>query len=169
MNTNPHKHQKTISLSERQTKKVAYQLAQTLTGGEVLGLVGELGSGKTQFVKGLAKYFGIKQEITSPTFVLLRPYATACPEESRRGTSRGDEGSRGKCKGAIKKLIHIDCYRLDNPEELLTIGLNEYLENKNCVTVIEWADKIENILPRNTIWIKFKMGKKENERIINFE
>jgi len=135
------------TLSPKQTKNLAKKIAKSFKGGEILGLVGNLGTGKTQFTKGLAEYFKIKQTITSPTFVLLRPYPI--PQNS-----------------PLKKIIHIDCYRLDNPQALFAIGIEEYLNNPNYITVIEWAQKIKQILPKNTIWIKFEIGKKENERII---
>lgn len=158
--------QKHTSQSPAQTKNLAKKIAKNFQGREVLGLVGELGSGKTVFVKGLAQGLGIKQNITSPTFVLLKPYSLSLPEASRRG---------------IKKFIHADCYRLDKPEELLAIGIEEYLNNPNCITVIEWAEKIKKILPKRTIWINFKFGKKpgrhmsqnktgrENERTITIK
>ncbi len=137
---------KYTSKSVAQTKNLAKKLAKDFKDGPIiLGLVGNLGTGKTHFTKGLAEFYGIKKAITSPTFVLLKPY---------------------KIKNK-KNLIHIDCYRLDNPEELLAIGLNEFISNKNNIVVIEWAEKIKSALPKNTIWINFKLGRKENERIIS--
>lgn len=138
---------KYISKSVTQTKNLAKKLAKDFKGGEILGLVGNLGAGKTHFTKGIAEYFKIKKTITSPTFVLLKPYRI---QDNKK----------------IKQLIHIDCYRLDSPEELLAIGLNEFISNKKNIIVIEWAEKIKSVLPKNTIWINFKLGKKENERII---
>lgn len=142
------KMKKYISHSEKKTRTLAKEIAAGLTTGTVLGLSGELGSGKTQFTKGLAEYFDIKNTITSPTFVLLKPYNI-------------------KNKKHIKQLIHVDCYRLDNPGELLAIGLQEFMADKNNLIVIEWAEKIKDILPKNTQWIKFKTGKKENEREVS--
>lgn len=138
----------TTTRSPSQTKNLAKKIAKSFKGGEVLGLVGNLGSGKTQFTKGLAEYFKIKQTITSPTFVLLKPYKTNDKK--------------------IKHLIHIDCYRLENPQELIDIGLQEYLNNPDCITVIEWAEKVKKILPKNTKWIYFKHGRQENERVIKY-
>lgn len=140
---------KYITSSAKQTENLAQKIASRFSNGEVAGLVGELGAGKTQFVKGLAKYFKIKNPITSPTFVLLKPYAV-------------------KSKN-IKQLVHIDCYRLDRLEELQTIGLEEFLSNPQNLVVIEWADKIKSILPKDTIWIKFKLGSKNNQRIIEIK
>ena len=127
-----------ITNSEKETIEFGKKYVSQLKPGDVLGLVGELGAGKTQFVKGLAKGLGIKNNITSPSFVLLKKY---------------------------NNLIHIDCYRLNSPQELLDLGWQEFLEDKNIIA-IEWADKIKKIMPRDTIWIKFKTGQKENQRII---
>lgn len=113
--------------------------------GAVLGLVGGLGSGKTQFVKGLARGWGIKTAVTSPTFVVAKNY---------------------QLPGANYQLVHIDCYRLSTPEELIAIGFGELVEDKNNIIAVEWADKIKKIMPVGTIWIKFRRGKKENERRI---
>lgn len=140
---------KYISKSVKETKNLAKKIAKNFKGGEVLGLVGNLGTSKTHFTKGLAEYYGIKKVITSPTFVLLKPYKT-------------------KKDKYIKQLVHIDCYRLDSPEELLAIGLEEFINNKNNIVIIEWAEKIKSILPKNTIWINFKLGKKKNERVISY-
>jgi tRNA threonylcarbamoyladenosine biosynthesis protein TsaE len=162
-----------VSHSITQTKETAKKIASKLKSGAVLGLVGNLGTGKTHFVKGIAEYFEIKNNITSPTFVLLKLYPIY-PERSSVATEQA-EGSHGKSKithnlnKQIKFLIHIDCYRLNNPEELIAIGLNEYLENPDYLVVIEWAEKIKSILPKNTIWIKFSLGKKENERKIEIK
>ncbi|MFH1457303.1 MAG: tRNA (adenosine(37)-N6)-threonylcarbamoyltransferase complex ATPase subunit type 1 TsaE [Patescibacteria group bacterium] len=138
---------KYISKSVAETKKIAKNIARDFKDGQVLGLVGNLGTGKTHFTKGLAEYFKIKRAITSPTFVLLKPYKT-------------------KKNSDIKQLVHIDCYRLDSSEELLAIGLNEFIKDKKNIVIIEWAEKIKSVLPKNTVWVNFKLGKKENERII---
>jgi tRNA threonylcarbamoyladenosine biosynthesis protein TsaE len=124
--------------SEAATIALGKKYAVNLNPGDVLGLVGELGAGKTQFAKGLAKGLGIKDNITSPTFVLLKKY---------------------------KNLVHIDCYRLSDPTELEELGFQEFIDNGNIV-VVEWADKIKSIMPSETKWVKFKVGSKENERVI---
>ncbi|HPA25836.1 MAG TPA: tRNA (adenosine(37)-N6)-threonylcarbamoyltransferase complex ATPase subunit type 1 TsaE [bacterium] len=137
---------KYIAHNSEETKKIAAQIAANFQGGEVLGLVGTLGAGKTNFVQGLAKYLNIKNTVNSPTFVLMKPYPT---------------GNK-KCR----LLVHVDCYRLNSSEELLALGIKEYFNDKRCLTVIEWADKIANVMPANTVWIKFKLGKKIDEREI---
>ena len=66
----------------------------------------------------------------------------------------------------VTRLVHVDCYRLENYKSLIDIGLEEYLNDPHCLVLIEWADKIKEDLPKNTKYIKFKLGKTENERII---
>jgi len=136
-----------LSKSEAQTKKVAKLLAeeifsptsrQTKNRAWVIGLEGELGSGKTKFIQGFAKGLAIKSRLTSPTFVLMKKY---------------------------KNLYHIDCYRLNKPKELLDLDFKEIISNPQNIVLIEWAEKVRKILPKNTIWINFKIIN-QNERKI---
>ena len=118
------------SQSQSETENIAKKIISQLSGGEVLALVGNLGAGKTVFVKGLAKALGIEENVTSPTFVLMKIYQTNDKK--------------------IKRLVHVDCYRLDKAEDLEEIGLSDYLNDPENIVVIEWADRITN-LPKNTI------------------
>lgn len=102
-----------ISNSIKETYDIAKDIAKTLKGGEIILLNGDLGAGKTTFTKGLAKELGIKEEIVSPTFIMMREY-----------------------EGRIK-LYHFDLYRVSNEEELEELGLKEYLYD-NGICVIEW-------------------------------
>ncbi len=138
---------KYLSSSEKETKNIAKKIAANFTGGMVLGLIGNLGSGKTQFTKGVGEYFKIKKPINSPTFVLIKLYVVAQP-------------------AIIKTLVHIDCYRLQNPQELLDLGFQEILANKDNLIIIEWADKIKDILPLRTVFINFEYGKLPDTRKI---
>ena len=117
--------------SEKETFDFAGSYAKKLLGGEVIGLVGELGAGKTVFTKGLAAGLGVKENVNSPTFVLMKIYEIRDP------------------RSIIRNLIHIDAYRLAKPEELSAIGAPEYFGRPDTVTVIEWADKVKNFLPKN--------------------
>jgi len=136
---------KIITHSEKETIKFAADLAKKLKGGEIIGLIGDLGAGKTVFVKGLAKGLGIKKTIISPTFVLMKIYSLSEKQEK------------------IKNLVHIDVYRLPKPEDIITIGASEYWQRSDTVTVIEWADKIKKVLPPQTKFIKFKIKKETRE------
>lgn len=137
-----------ISRSEAATIKLAKSVVGELTPGAALGLVGELGAGKTQFVKGLARALGIKKNIASPTFILLKSYKL--PKAAAKG----------------RELVHADCYRLESSQELLDLGWQEIIKDRNNIVVVEWADKIKDIMPDNTLWIEFKTGQESNERII---
>ncbi len=123
------------SHSQADTENIAKKIVNKLSGGEVLALVGNLGAGKTVFVKGLAKALGIEENVTSPTFVLMKIYQTNHQQ--------------------IKRLVHVDCYRLDKAEDLEEIGLSDYLHNSENIVVIEWADRIAS-LPKNTININIE-------------
>ncbi len=140
-----------ITKSEQETKKMAGLLAEEIAkkplkikGAVVIGLQGELGSGKTNFVQGFARGLGIRKRLTSPTFVLLKRY--------RVNSSRF----------AVHSLYHVDCYRLNKAEDLLDLDFNEIITNPENVVLIEWAEKVRKILPKDTIWISFKVvsGKK---------
>ncbi|TSC95724.1 MAG: ATP/GTP hydrolase [Parcubacteria group bacterium Athens1014_10] len=143
---------KHLNKNIKQTQKIAGEIAKKLKGGEVIALSGELGAGKTVFVKSLAKSLGVKKNVNSPTFVLMKIYQTKNP------------------KSNIKRLCHIDAYRIENFQDLLNIGVLEFLGQKNTTCAIEWAEKIKKILPKNRIEINLKTGKKENRRdvFINF-
>jgi len=138
-----------ISSSTKETKQIANDFAKKITTGRVLCLVGDLGTGKTQFVKGIAEYFKIKKTVNSSTFVLIKSYKISNYKN-------------------IKNLIHIDCYRLQSSDELLNLGFQEMLDNKKNILLIEWADKIKDILPKSVNLINFKYGKKQDERKIIF-
>jgi len=156
---------KYTSKSEKETQKIASDFAKQLKGGEVLCLMGDLGAGKTAFTKGLAKGLGVKNIITSPTFVLMKVYETR-EHKNIKILKQGKEkfsppyqgGVRGGCRDLPpKQLVHIDAYRLTDGEALKQIGALEYFNDKNCVTVIEWADRVKNIWPSGAIKIKFKI------------
>ena len=135
---------KIISKSEKDTFKIAKDLTSKLKGGEVLCLIGDLGSGKTAFTKGIAKALKIKNTITSPTFVLMKVYL-------------GD-----------KQLVHIDAYRLRSGNDLEAIGALDYFDDPDTITVIEWAEKVKDIWPKNRKVIEFKV-KSENQREIKIK
>ncbi len=142
--------QKITSYSVEQTIQLGKQYSAALKQGGILGLVGDLGTGKTHFTKGIALGLGVQKEITSPTFVLVKPY-----QAKRRGKQH-------------ITLVHLDCYRLSSSEELQELGFDELIANKNNLVVIEWALKIKNILPPHTQWVEFKAISTSNTRQIIF-
>lgn len=125
-----------LSKSEKETYRIASMAVKEAKAGDVFALYGDLGSGKTTFVKGLAKSLGVRRNITSPTFVILKEYPVK--------------------KDNIQFLIHTDCYRFKNANDVDSTGLLEYFDRSDCITVIEWPEKIEEILPKRSKKIHFE-------------
>jgi tRNA threonylcarbamoyladenosine biosynthesis protein TsaE len=121
----------TISQSVDETVAFGRAHAAALRRGDVLALCGDLGAGKTHFVKGLAAALGTEAAVTSPTFTLIHEYP-----------------------GGRLPLYHFDFFRLEDEDEALKIGLDEYLDGDG-VCVIEWADKFKSLLPAHTQWFRF--------------
>lgn len=133
-----------------QTRALAEQMAQRAEQQEngralVLALTGELGSGKTTFVQAFAQALGVEDKILSPTFVILKKFPVP-------GSS-------------FDTLYHIDCYRLQS-KELLKLGFEEIISQPRHLVMIEWADKVEQILPPHHLNLNFEVTGK-NEREIN--
>ena len=134
--------QKFLSKSYIETEEIAYRLAQTLKGTEIIAMFGGLGAGKTAFTRGLARGLGIEDGVSSPTFALVHEY-------------------EGKFN-----LYHFDMYRINTFDDLYTTGFFDYMDNG--VMVIEWSENIENALPDNCIRVYIKVIS-ENEREIEIE
>ncbi len=128
-----------ITKSPEETGKIAEELVKSITSPVCIALFGELGAGKTVFVKGLAKGLQIEDVIKSPTFVLMRSYS------------------------GRMKLHHIDLYRIKKNDEFLPF--EETLMDEG-ITAIEWAEKAEGLLPENRIDVKFKILPENNREII---
>ena len=130
--------------SEEETQTLAKKLARSIGPGTIISLIGDLGSGKTTFTKGFAKQMGIKDHVASPTFKLISEY-----------------------NGEKYKLNHIDAYRMNGPKDFLNIGGEEYLLTKKNITIIEWGDLLNDILPTRTITVNFyRIKSKEKSRKI---
>ena len=117
----------------------AREVASNIQGGEVIALIGELGAGKTTFTKALGKALGVKQSIPSPTFVMMQEFPT---------TTKSKVNSKRKLY-----LYHLDLYRTKDFKEVESLGITQTWTHPETVTVIEWADKILNKLPKNSIVI----------------
>lgn len=133
--------------SEKETYQLGKKIARDLQGGEVLILSGELGAGKTILVKGLAAGLGVKDVVTSPTFVIMKVYHL------------------GGANVGIRDLAHIDCYRVGEPEAIADIGAVEYFNRSDAVTVIEWGERIKEILPKKIKKINIKILKNNLRQI----
>lgn len=133
-----------VTESPEETLDWAAEFSGRLGPGDVLALVGDLGAGKTCFVQGLAEGLKVTGPVSSPTYTLVNEYSGRLP------------------------LYHMDVYRLNDPEEALDFGLNEYLYGQG-VTVIEWADRLGDLLPP-TVWrLYFENGEHESQRRIRIE
>jgi tRNA threonylcarbamoyladenosine biosynthesis protein TsaE len=137
------KERKFISHSPEETLNFAKQFARGLKPGEVVGLEGQLGSGKTTFIKGMALGLGLNdsKEVKSPTFVLLHIYPTRIP------------------------LYHFDLYRLENLAELETIGFEEFIADPNAISCVEWAEKSRELLPPTTRWVQLEIVDEHSRKI----
>ena len=135
---------KKISLKNgMEMEKFGESFALSLHGGEVLALEGNLGAGKTTLTKGIAKGLGIDpRTVTSPTFVLMNVYPVTQAL-------------------AITQLCHVDTYRLNSPQELINIGIREYLSDPCTVTIIEWPELALAFLPPDTIYIRITFSDNE--------
>ena len=130
-----------ISHNVNETESFAEQLAATFVGGETLLLRGDLGAGKTHFVKGLAKGLGVDDVVTSPTFALHNSY-----------------------EGRLT-LNHFDFYRIEDSEEVAMLGLDEYFYDKGAVAAIEWSENVANLLPKRCITVTIEKIDDETRKI----
>ena len=120
------------STDENMTKEIGYQLGVNAKAGEIYCLCGDLGVGKTVFTKGFAEGLGVNEHITSPTFTIVNQY----------------EGGR-------LPLYHFDVYRIGDPEEMYEIGYEECFFGEG-VSLVEWADLIKNLIPKDACWVYIK-------------
>ena len=119
-----------VTQDPQETIQLGEHFATFVEKGDVFSFVGELASGKTTFIKGILKGLKFDKPVTSPTFTLVNEYDAKFP------------------------VIHIDCYREDEQERWIKLGMNDYMDEENVV-IIEWADKMKSLLPVNTIQIQF--------------
>ncbi|OPJ56032.1 tRNA (adenosine(37)-N6)-threonylcarbamoyltransferase complex ATPase subunit type 1 TsaE [Alkalithermobacter paradoxus] len=134
--------EKLVLKDEEYTKEIGYKLGKLLNKGNVICLKGDLGAGKTTLTQSIAKGLGIDEYITSPTFTIVHEYDGDIP------------------------LYHFDVYRIGCSEEMYDIGFDEYI-NGNGVCIIEWANLIEDIIPKDCLWIELKYLQEGREMILN--
>ncbi len=131
--------------SEKETIELGKKIAQNLKIGDILVLTGDLGSGKTKLTEGILSFFGLQNEISSPTFTIVNEYQTE-----------------------KFPIYHFDVYRLEGSDEFLAIGGEEYFEQG--VSIIEWGEMIEDILPEKYTKISFKRNlENQNNRTLKIE
>lgn len=130
-----------ISNSPADTEAFGHEFAKQVRAGSMLALKGDLGAGKTQFVKGLVTGVGSSAEVTSPTFTLIHEYLGGC-----------------------LPIYHFDFFRIEDRRAAARLGLNDYFFGDG-VSVIEWADKFAELIPEQAEWISFEMRSK-TQRVI---
>jgi tRNA threonylcarbamoyladenosine biosynthesis protein TsaE len=136
-----------ISHSAAQTVRIGQRLGETMQAGDVLLLLGNIGTGKTQFIKGVVQGLDSSDLVTSPTFVLVNEY-------------------RAGAKWRTVPIYHLDLYRIDDPSELTTIGVDE-IWNESCICLIEWAERAEGWLPGEHLALHIQ-HLDETKRVLRF-
>ena len=143
--------EKHITYSEKETEDFAYNFAKKLNKNSVLVLSGDLGTGKTRFMRGIANYFGIQNDVSSPTFTIVNEYNTKINNEN------------------IPTIFHFDVYRLNDSEDFENSVGTDYFSQGLCI--LEWGEIIKDILPARTIYITIERNNisNENERLITIQ
>lgn len=142
---------KYITNSSSQTKKLGEKFSKKILNkkekktAQVLALQGELGGGKTTFLQGFAKGLEIKEKILSPTFVVLKKFKLSAQD--------------------FKFFYHIDCYRIQKPKEILSLGFKKIISDPQNIVAIEWAEHIQETLPKKMILITFEFYNKNKRKI----
>ena len=136
-----------VTHSPGETSAVGFSIARQLTRGDVVALIGDLGAGKTQCVRGIAEAFQCQPHVSSPTFVIMNRYDGVDAE------------------GQELLLYHVDLYRLEEKDAILDLGLEEVMDSGG-ITVIEWAERMEWLLPARTWKVRCTLGPFENDRVL---
>ena len=138
--------------SAKETQRVAYLLARELlkadlkrAGALVIALEGDLGGGKTTFTQGFARGLGVREKILSPTFVIMKRYKLQAK--------------------SYKLFFHIDAYRLSGAKELRPLGWRDILKDKEAIVLVEWADRVRRVLPKEYIRFQFEFVDEKTRNI----
>ena len=129
-----------ISHSEKETEDIGYRFGKELRRGDTVSLIGSLGAGKTVLAKGIARALGIQEAIVSPTFTLVQEY------------------------DGTEKLYHLDLYRLSGEDEFESMGGEEFLY-PDGISLIEWSEKIDSMLPDDTIYVSITINDDQSRNI----
>jgi tRNA threonylcarbamoyladenosine biosynthesis protein TsaE len=133
-----------VTGSTDETLELARAVAELLRPGDVVSLVGELGAGKTVFARGVARALGVTELVVSPTFTIVREYEGRVP------------------------LVHVDVYRIDAVQELHDLGFEEVVRD-DAVTLVEWGDRIDGLLPGDRLDVRLAPGAADDERVVEIE
>lgn len=132
-----------VTNSANDTIEFGKSVARAVEKGAVISLVGDLGAGKTTFAKGVARGLGIMGNVTSPTFTILNEYV-----------------------GEEKRLYHFDFYRIEDPDELVELGFEDYFPSADGLTIVEWAEKAPSVLPKKFYQITFEKIDDDKRKIV---
>ena len=149
-----------ITTSSSETQKLGEALARELRGGQIICLVGNLGSGKTTFTQGLLKGLKVKGPYTSPTFLIMKQYHVT--HNMKHGTEKS-KMLHASCF-MLHDIYHIDAYRV-SAEDILDLGWEEIIADKNNVVIIEWAERIKDIIPDDSLWLEFSWMDEKKRKI----
>jgi tRNA threonylcarbamoyladenosine biosynthesis protein TsaE len=166
-----------VTQNSNETQKLGELLAQEIKGGAIICLEGDLGSGKTTFTQGFLKGLKVKGPYTSPTFLIIKNYKKEIsnPKSEIRNKSQITNSKSKKyqipnTKYQIQNIYHIDAYRVQT-KDILSLGWEEMLKDNppagGNIIIVEWADRIKKIIPKDSVWIKFKWLD-ENKRKVTF-
>jgi len=136
--------ERAVTRSTDETLELARAVGELLRPGDVVSLVGELGAGKTVFARGVARALGVTELVVSPTFTIVREYEGRVP------------------------LVHVDVYRIDAVQELHDLGFEEVVRD-DAVTIVEWGDMIDGLLPGDRLDIRLTPGAADDERVVEIE
>ena len=136
--------ERTLTRSTDETLELAGTVGELLRAGDVVSLVGDLGAGKTVFARGVARALGVTDPVVSPSFTIVREYEGRMP------------------------LVHVDVYRIDTVQELYDLGFEELVRDDG-VTLVEWGDMIEGLLPGDRLDVHLTPGATDDERVVEIE
>jgi tRNA threonylcarbamoyladenosine biosynthesis protein TsaE len=136
--------ERAVTRSTDETLELARAVGELLQAGDVVSLVGELGAGKTVFARGVARALGVTELVVSPTFTIVREYEGRVP------------------------LVHVDVYRIEAVQELHDLGFEEVVRD-DAVTLVEWGDRIDGLLPGDRLDIRLAPGAADDERVVEIE
>ena len=135
---------RTVTRSADETLALAGSVGDLLRAGDVVSLAGDLGTGKTVFARGVARALGVSEPVVSPSFTIVREYEGRVP------------------------LVHVDVYRIDTFQELHDLGFEEVVRD-DAVTLVEWGDVIDGMLPGDRLDVRMAVGAADDERVVEFE
>ena len=136
--------ERALTRSTDETLELARTVGELLRAGDVVSLVGDLGAGKTVFARGVARALGVTEPVVSPSFTIVREYDGRMP------------------------LVHVDVYRIDTVQELHDLGFEELVRD-DAVTLVEWGDMIDGLLPGDRLDVRLAPGATDDERVVEIE